>query len=479
MRGGAIAWVGDDEDLARPDWRAAPTVDCGSGALVPGFVDSHMHLMAYAASLRDVDCGPNAARAIADLRRAIAERARATPPGAWVVGRGYDETALLERRHPTRRDLDAAAGNVPVRLAHRSGHACVLNSAALAHVGIHAHTPDPVEGVIARDATGEPTGLLLEMDAYLEGRIPRRPADEFDAGMRLAGERLAAMGVTSVVDATPTNSLERWRTFARLKREGVALPRITMMAGYDRLDEFAAGGMGYRHGDNDLNLGHAKIVLTATTGALHPQPSELAAMVARAHEVGFPVAIHAVEAECVAAAARAIAEARERRPIPFADRIEHCSECPPGALALVRESGAAVVTQPAFVYYNGPRYLSDVPKDTLPWLYAMRSLLDAGVPVAAGSDAPVAGPDPLVGIAAAVTRESSDGRPIAPAQAVTPIDALRAYTAWAARATGQQRVKGVIAPGRLADFALLSADPTAIAPREIRRVTARAFNRAF
>ena len=175
-------------------------------------------------------------------------------------------------------------------------------------------------------------------------------------------------------------------------------------------------------------------------------------MVARAHEAGFPVAIHAVEAECVAAAARAIAEARERRPIPFADRIEHCSECPPGALALVRESGAAVVTQPAFVYYNGPRYLSDVPKDTLPWLYAMRSLLDAGVPVAAGSDAPVAGPDPLVGIAAAVTRESSDGRPVAPAQAVTPIDALRAYTAWAARATGQQRVKGVIAPrpaGRL------------------------------
>ena len=181
--------------------------------------------MAYAASLRDVDCGPSAVRSIATLRRAISERSRSTPHGAWVVGRGYDESALAERRHPTRHDLDAAAPDVPVRLVHRSGHACVLNSAALAQVGIDAQTPDPVEGVIARDAAGEPTGLLLEMDAYLDGRIPRRSAGEFDAAMRLAGERLAALGVTSVVDATPTNSLERWRTFARLKRRGgVAAP---------------------------------------------------------------------------------------------------------------------------------------------------------------------------------------------------------------------------------------------------------------
>ena len=222
VRDGAIAWVGRDDDFALLGWQGARVVDCEGRTLVPGFVDSHLHLMAYAASLRDVDCGPDAVRSIADVRRAIADRARAAPAGSWIVARGYDESALLERRHPTRRDLDAAT-RLPVRLVHRTGHACVLNSAALAHVGIGADTPDPVEGVIVRDSAGEPTGLLLEMDAYLDGRIPRRPRSEFDAGMRQAGERLAALGVTAVVDATPSNSVERWETFKRLRRGGVPL----------------------------------------------------------------------------------------------------------------------------------------------------------------------------------------------------------------------------------------------------------------
>ena len=472
VRDGAIAWVGRDEDLAGLGWRPKRVVDCEGRTLVPGFVDSHMHLMAYAASLRDADCGPDAVRSIADVRRSIADRARGAPAGSWIVARGYDEFALLERRHPTRRDLDAAT-RLPVRLVHRTGHACVLNSAALAHVGIGADTPDPVEGIIVRDEGGEPTGLLLEMDAYLDGRFPRRPASEFDAGMRQAGERLAALGVTSVVDATPTNSVDRWETFDRLRRGGVPLPRITMMAGYDHLDGFIAEGMGYGHGDDFLRLGHVKIVLTATTGALHPQPDGLARMVARAHAAGFPVAIHAVEAEAVAAAARAIAATRKLRTVPFADRIEHCSECPPDVLRQVRLAGVEVSTQPAFVHHRGDKYLAEVAPEIQPWLYAMRSLLDAGVPTAAGSDAPVVDPDPMVGVAAAVTRTSRDGRLVAPGQAVTPMEALRAYTLGAARASGLGDVTGSIEVGKLADFALMDADPAAVAPEDIRRIRAR------
>ena len=353
----------------------------------------------------------------------------------------------------------------------------MLNSAALAHVGIGADTPDPVEGVIVRDTAGEPTGLLLEMDAYLDGRIPRRPRAEFDVGMRRAGERLAALGVTSVVDATPSNSVERWETFKRLRRAGAPLPRITMMAGHDHLDRFIAGGMGYGHGDDFLRLGPVKIVLTATTGALHPHPEELARMVARAHAAGFPVAIHAVEAEAVEAAARAISAARRLRPIPFADRIEHCSECPPGALRQVRRAGVAVSTQPAFVHHRGDKYLAEVAPEVQPWLYAMRSLLDAGVPTAAGSDAPVVDPNPMVGVGAAVTRTSRNGRLVAPGQAVTPIEALSAYTLWAARASGLGRAVGSIEVGKLADFALLDADPTAVAPEDIRRIRGRVVGR--
>ena len=471
VRYGMITWVGRDEDLGRNGWRAERVVDCEGRTLVPGFIDSHMHLLAYAASLRDVDCGPGAVRSIADIRRAISDRARHTPDSSWIVGRGYDDSALLERRHPTRHDLDAAT-SLPVRLAHSSGHACVLNSAALAMVGIGAETPDPVDGVIERDDSGEPTGLLLEMDAYLDGRIPRRTRADFEAGVRQAGERLAALGVTTVVDATPTNSVERWETFARLRLSGVPLPRITMMAGYDHLDDFIDAGMGYGFGDEHLRLGHVKIMLTATTGALHPQPDELTAMVARAHAAGFPAAIHAVEAEAVEAAARSIAEARRVRPIAFADRIEHCSECPPDVLRQVRRAGVAVSTQPAFVHHRGDRYLAGAPEDVQPWLYAMRSLLDAGVPTAAGSDSPVVEPNPMVGVAAAVTRASRNGRLVAPGQAVTPMEALRAYTLEAARASGLGELAGSIEVGKLADFALLDADPTAVAAEDIRRIRA-------
>ena len=469
---GAIAWVGREDDLARLGWRPKRVLDCEGRALVPGFIDAHLHLLAYAASLRDVDCGPDAVRSIAGIRRAVSDRARAAPDGSWIVGRGYDDSALLERRHPTRDDLDAVTSR-PVRLVHRTGHACVLNSAALALVGIGAHTPDPVEGVIERDDSGEPTGLLLEMDAYLDGRIPRRPRGEFEAGVRQAGERLAAMGVTSVVDATPTNSVERWETFKTLRRDGVPLPRITMMAGYDHLDGFIEEGMGYGHGDDTLRLGHVKIMLTATTGALHPQPEDLAAMVARAHAAGFPVAVHAVESEAVVAAARAIEQARRKRSLPFTDRIEHCSECPPDVLERVRRAGAAVCTQPAFLRHRGDKYLSEVPEDARPWLYAMRSLLDAGVPVLAGSDAPVVDPNPMVGVGAAVTRGTQGGRQVAPGQAVRPMEALRAYTLDAARASGLGDVAGSIQVGKLADLALLDADPTAVAADEIAGIRTR------
>ena len=311
------------------------------------------------------------------------------------------------------------------------------------------------------------------MDAYLDGRIPRRTRGEFETGIREAGERLATMGVTSVVDATPSNSVERWETFRELRVGGIPLPRVTMMAGFDHLDGFVEAGVGYGCGDNSLRLGHVKIVVTATTGALHPQPEELTAMVTRAHAAGFPVAIHAVEAEAVEAAARAIAEACRERPIAFSDRIEHCSECPPEVLRLVRRAGVAVCTQPAFVHYRGDKYLEEVPEDVQPWLYAMRSLLDAGVPVAAGSDAPVVAPEPMVGVGAAVTRSTRGGRRVAPGQAVTPVEALRAYTLGAARASRLGDVVGSITVGKLADFALLDADPTAVAADEIRGIGAR------
>ena len=249
LEGGRIAFVGSAGDL--PNIRGPHTrlVDCQGGCLLPGFQDAHLHLLALASRLVAVDCSPNAAASIAQIKSALAQRAATTPRGAWIRGWAYDDWALEERRHPNRWDLDEAAPLHPVRLVHRSGHGTVLNSRALEAVGIGSETPDPPDGVIERGGHGEPTGLLLEMDAYLQGRIPRLAEHEMDNGLRMADALLLAHGVTLVQDATPSNDVERWGLLRRLKERGLPTPRVVLMPGAAALHSFAERGMGYGSGD--------------------------------------------------------------------------------------------------------------------------------------------------------------------------------------------------------------------------------------
>ena len=468
---GRIVWVGPNDDLARLEWRGARVIDCEGQTLVPGFIDAHCHLMAYVSSLLAVDCSPTSVDSIDDIQQALQERADNTRQDQWIRGRGYDEFALAEKRHPSRQDLDVAAPDHPVRLNHRSGHACVLNSVALARVGISSDTPDPVEGVIERDpTTGEPTGLLIEMGDFLDGLIPPLSEQEFQGGVRQASERLLSLGITSLQDATHSNSIARWDTLKGLKRDGSLSPRVTMMAGSYHLDGLLERGLAFGSGDDDINLGAVKIMLTMTTGAMHPPIDELQAIVLRAHDAGFRVAVHAIEAEAVEAAVDALIKAQSQSPHAYRDRIEHCSECSPEGLRKLEGSGILVVTQPGFLYYSGRRYLSEVPKDAQVWLYRLRSLLDAGVNIAASSDAPVIEPNPLIGIYAAVSRRADSGETIGGSEGVSAYEALKMYTLGGAYASFQEADKGSIEVGKLADFTLLDQDPTSVETEQIPRI---------
>jgi predicted amidohydrolase YtcJ len=257
-----------------------------------------------------------------------------------------------------------------------------------------------------------------------------------------------------------------------------------MMAGAASLLDFSAAGMQWGSGDHRLRLGHAKIMLTLTTGELHPSLQELAALVSRCHRTGFPAAVHAVESEAVTAAATVLGNDRswprwdgQSRPgACLIDRIEHCSEAPTAAVDLVRASGASVVTQPGFVYWNGDGYLDRVSPELLPHLYPIETLRRAGIPVAFSSDAPVIGPDPWPGICAAVTgytrRRNRFWRtgPDRPTNEASVLEALRSYTIGGALAEGTQRVKGSIEPGKLADLVLLDADPTRVDPSALDNI---------
>ncbi len=464
VAGGRILSVGAAAQVARHRAPETRLVDCRGLTLLPGFIDAHCHLLAYAAALLSLDCSPSAVASISDMQAALRARAEATPPGNWIRAVGYDEWALAEGRHPTRWDLDAAAPHHPVRLIHRTGHACVLNSMALDRAGIGIATEEPPGGHMERDpTTGEPTGLLLEMDDLVDAAVPPLSYGELADGVGRASERFLSEGVTCIQDATASNGIEEWRLFERLRREGhLRLPAV-VMEGYRCLGQLPEG-------ERDLGLrrGAVKIAVSELGEDIRPDERELAEMVWEVHARGRQVSIHAVEERAVTAAAEAIGEALGRQPRPdHRHRIEHCGLCRPQLAARLAELGVVVVTQPAFIYHHGDAYLARVAAADLPHLYPLATLRRAGVALAAGSDCPVALPSALAGIYGAVARRSRRGSPVVQEQGLQAGEALQMYTGTAAFAAFEEASRGSLSPGKAADLVLLSGDPTAVPAGEI------------
>lgn len=459
VKGDRILWVSSEADARSLKPSGARLVDCGGGTLMPGFHDAHIHLLAYASSLSAVDCRPSSVSSIGEIKRAIRDRASHTREGEWIRAWGYDETALAERRHPTRRDLDEAAPRHPLRLDHRSGHACVLNSLALERVGIGMSFSEPPGSTVARELdSGEPSGLLFEMEDYLDGKIPSASREETEAALKSASDSLLARGVTSVQDATHVNSVARWDFLNGLSDSLNPMPRITLMPGYRRLNEFIERDLRFGARGPRLRLGHVKIMATASSGRLTPDKRELSRIVSECAEAGFPVAIHAVESQVVRNAAEALSAVSASRRVGAPHRIEHASECPPDALDAVARSGAMVVTQPGFVHQNGDRYLATVDEALLPYLYRLRAFAERGVDVAFSSDAPVGDPNPMRGVYGAVERRTASGETLGDKERMGVLEALDAYTAGSARAAGLGDEVGRIRPGMFADMVLFGED---------------------
>ena len=441
-------------------------INCEGRTALPGFIDAHVHFLAYAASLTAVDCSPQAVASIPDITAALSERAKKTPEGEWVRGTGYDEFRLREKQHPTRRDLDPFLPDHPVKLGHRSGHGTVLNGRALDLAGISIETAEPIVGFIDRDInTGEPTGLFIDLDDWLDERLGPQPrGDEMGPAARQAAEVFLSKGITSFHDASPCNSLKRWSFFQSLVSGPEPFLRATLMPGFAHLREFVEAELGFGAGDDRLRVGHCKIVLSQAGGTLRPSHRELREAVREAMSVGFPVAIHAVEEAEVEAAIGAIESVDTPGP---AHRIEHASICPPSLIARLKARNVTVVTQPAFVYHSGDRYLADLPEKDISNLYTLRAWLDSGLKVAASSDAPVTPPDPLLGIQASVLRRARMGQPVSREQGVSIAEAMTLHGGAASHYRGLGGRVGVVRRGALADFVVLDRDPMSVSAEEI------------
>jgi predicted amidohydrolase YtcJ len=448
-------------------------IDCNGETILPGFIDAHCHIPSLAESFLALNLNPqNNVHSISDIQAEIQSLSKELPPGKWIRGKGYNEFYLTEKRHPTREDLDRATTIHPIKLTHRSGHAHVLNSAALRIVGISKETSDPPGGLIDRDIrTGEPTGILYGMSNYLAKIIPSIDGDQMEKGIRLVNQELLSCGIASVQDATSRNDFDRWKMFQRWKENGLLRSRVSMMLGMEGFNEYRKHPYSVQGDEKHLRLGGVKIIIHETTGQLTPSQQELNEMVNKIHQSGFQAVLHAIEEHSIKAACTAIEHALKLSPkSDHRHRIEHCSVCPPSLAKRLASLGISVVTQPSFIYYSGERYLRTVSNDQLKYLYPIATLRKNGVIVAGSSDCPITPANPLIGIYAATSRATETGEVVLPEERITPEEALKMYTEVAAKARFEEKDKGAISPGKLADLVVLNGDPTKLPIDQIKDI---------
>lgn len=466
IKGERILGVGTKEDIEALLGQKTKLLNCEGKTLIPGFNDAHIHILAYAQSLITPDLSK--ATSIPQIKEIIRSQAQKTKPGTWITGMGYDEFRLEEKRHPNRWDLDEVAPHHPVRLIHRSGYACVLNSLALSLIGITIETPEPLGGIIERELiTGEPNGILFGMNEYIRERLPLMTEEELDQALSLANASFLSYGITSLQDASVSNDLRQWHLFKKIKEEGKLLSRLNIMVGYHAFEDFLKEGFIPRYGDNKLRLGGVKFVLRKTNG-IYPPEEEIKEIALRAHKAGFQLLFHAIEEDELSFALSVLEFIGAKE--GHRHRLEHCSICPPNLISRLKGTGAIVATQPSFLYYSGDRYLATVPPEQIPWLYRIGTFHREGIKVAGGSDAPVSNPNPLIGIYSAITRKSEMGQVLLPYEAISPIQALKIYTINSAFSSFEEREKGSIEVGKLADLVLLSQNPTRISPEGIKEI---------
>lgn len=474
ISGERILAVGDDSatmrDLLAP---GGEVLDLDERCVLPGLTDSHIHFTWYALGLRNVDLSETAS--LNDVLALAAERARETPPGEWVLGRGWDQEQWTERRFPTAADLDSVTPEHPVMLRAKSGHALAANSRALQLAGITADTPDPPGGRIGRDAEGRPDGMLFEDSAIalVTDLIPLPTPEEAGGALRDEFPSAWRVGLTAIhdVDGPPAFAAYQW-----LHERGELGLRVVKYIPADVLDGALEIGLRAGLGDDWLRLGGIKVF---TDGALGSHTAMmLAPYEGEPENLGVPTieeeALRELARKAVAGrlplAVHAIGDGANRMVLDvlanvgtggLRHRIEHVQLLHPDDVPRLAALGVVASMQPIHAtqdYEMAERYWGD----RCAAGYAWRSLLDAGTALAFGSDCPVENLNPFVGIHAAVTRRCADGSPGPegwyPEQRLTVGEAVHAYTLGAAYAVGLEDRLGSLSPGKLADLVVLDRD---------------------
>ncbi|SDT35318.1 amidohydrolase [Microterricola viridarii] len=485
---GVIAATGEEAVTLAEAQADVESVDLDGAAVIPGFIDAHIHTGAIARELDALNLRgcTSLAEALERVSRYVATR----EPGTFIVGGRWDSNAWDVPVQPDRAALDAVSNGCLIALPSVDGHTMWANSLALEAVGYTRDTPDPVGGEIVRDADGEPTGILRESARYpLRDLQNDVSAAELLPQLKRAQAHLLSLGLTGVHDIDAEDVRE---AYLQMQADGDLHMRVHKMIPLEHLDAAIAEGRYTGQGDEWFTTGPVKIF---SDGALGSHTShmgedfagqegnhgveivaypELVALAQKAASAGIAVATHAIGDEANHLVLNAYEEIRatsaERG---LRNRIEHAQHIRHADIPRFAALGVLPSLQPTHC-------TSDIPiADALLagrelGNYAWRSLTESSAQLVFGSDAPIEDPTPMHGIHAAVTRQSESGEPACgwePEERLTVAEAISAYTYGGAYAAGQEHTVGRLAPGQFADFIVLDADPFAAEPEALRGIT--------
>ncbi len=474
IRGNRILAVGSNEEILYFANAGTTRVDGRGTTVTPGFIDAHSHpLFAEEAVGVNVNL-----RRIDDVKEALAGKAANTPPGHWVRGVMYDDTKFEDERPLNRQDIDEVVRDHPVYVGHRGGHTGVVNSKAFEIAGVTNDTPDPVGGRFFRE-DGELTGKVAEHARevfFAAGTWPVMDRAVRQKAATIASQNMTATGLTSTTDAY--GQLNDMIAYQDARDAGELYFRVSFMPGGN--SEVYAGlktaGIRTGFGDDMLRIGAVKYAADGSAsertmymstpyegtddhGILTMSQEEIDAAVDDAVAHGFRVGIHANGDWTIDMVLKAYERVLKNRTGPNPrHRIEHCSLINADLLARIKAAGVVPAPFYTYAHYHGNKWV-DYGEEKMENMFAHKSFLDAGIPVAPASDYTPGPYEPMMAIQSMVTRKDVRGRVWGASQRISVTDAMRICTVHGAYASFEENIKGTLAPGKLADLVILEKDP--------------------
>ena len=486
VRDGRVAFAGRRRDVNPAP--GEPTLDLGGRAVIPGLVDGHGHLMLLARARLEVDL--TTAGSEEEVARRVAAAAAGRRPGEWITGRGWDQTRWPGQTYPSRASLDRAAPGHPVALVRVDGHATWASGEALTRAGITRRSADPPGGRIARDAQGEPTGILIDLaqDA-VRSLVPAPSEERFDRAVRDTLAECLAKGLTGAHE--PGVDLAAVASYTRLIERGQFPFRVYAALSGKKAWARYRDGTPETVGDGRLVVGAVKLWLDgalgsrgaalhapycddpANTGLVLVPPEDVEQLAREASGRGFHVWVHAIGDRANTLVLDVFERVRAAGGPPPRLRVEHAQILAPADIPRFARLGVVPSMQPTHCTSDMRWAGERLGPERLAGAYAWRSLLDTGAYLAGGSDFPVEDANPFHGLHAAVTRRPREGDDPGwqPAQRMTRDEAVRAFTIWNARSIGREADQGSLEAGKRADLVALSDDVFTCPEERIARIS--------